>query len=96
MKTLFLSISVLFLVGISQSVLAQKLTLAHVAIHPGQGMFWIAKDSGLLAKHGFSAEVVLIPGSPRTVQALISPEISTMPLPARPHMCAHALKAPMS
>ncbi len=74
-KTLFLLTSAFFLLGLSRSAPAQKLTLAHVAIHPGQGMFWIAKDSGLLAKHGFSAEVVLIPGSPRTVQALIAGDL---------------------
>jgi len=54
---------------------AQKLTLAHVAINPGQGLFWIARDSGILAKHGFTADVVLIPGSPRTVQALIAGDL---------------------
>src|ERR687889_1265647 len=75
MKTVLLLTSVFFLVAFSRSAPAQKLTLAHVAIHPGQGMFWIAKDSGLLAKHGFSAEVVLIPGSPRTVQALIAGDL---------------------
>ncbi|MBI2229250.1 MAG: ABC transporter substrate-binding protein [Deltaproteobacteria bacterium] len=48
---------------------AQKLTLAHVAINPGQGLFWVVRDSGLLAKHGLSGDVVFIPGSPRTVQA---------------------------
>ncbi|MGH7768234.1 MAG: ABC transporter substrate-binding protein [Candidatus Binatia bacterium] len=54
---------------------AQKLTLAHVAINPGQGLFWIARDSGILAKNGFTADVVLIPGSPRTVQALIAGDL---------------------
>jgi NitT/TauT family transport system substrate-binding protein len=54
---------------------AQKLTLAHVAINPGQGIFWVAKDSGILAKYGFSADVVLIPGTPRTVQALIAGDL---------------------
>jgi ABC-type nitrate/sulfonate/bicarbonate transport system substrate-binding protein len=57
------------------SLQAQKLTLAHVAINPGQGLFWIARDSGILAKHGFTADVVLIPGSPRTVQALIAGDL---------------------
>jgi len=54
---------------------AQKLTLAHVAINPGQGLFWIVRDSGLLAKHGLSGDVVFIPGSPRTVQTLLAGEI---------------------
>jgi NitT/TauT family transport system substrate-binding protein len=54
---------------------AQKVTLAYVAINPGQGLFWIARDAGLLAKHGFTGEIVLIPGSPRTVQALIAGDL---------------------
>jgi ABC-type nitrate/sulfonate/bicarbonate transport system substrate-binding protein len=57
------------------SLFAEKLTLAHVAINPAQGLFWIARDSGLLAKYGFTADVVLVPGSPRTVQALIAGDL---------------------
>jgi ABC-type nitrate/sulfonate/bicarbonate transport system substrate-binding protein len=57
------------------SLQAEKLTLAHVAINPGQGLFWIARDSGVLAKYGFTADVVLIPGTPRTVQALIAGDL---------------------
>jgi ABC-type nitrate/sulfonate/bicarbonate transport system substrate-binding protein len=54
---------------------AEKLTLAYVAVNPGQGLFWIARESGILAKHGFTADVVLIPGSPRTVQALLAGDL---------------------
>lgn len=54
---------------------AQKLLLAHVAINPSQGMLHLAKDSGLLAKYGFNAEVILIPGTPRTIQALIAGDL---------------------
>jgi len=54
---------------------AEKITLAYVAVNPGQGMLWVARDSGLLAKHGFTADVVLIPGSPRTTQALIAGDL---------------------
>jgi NitT/TauT family transport system substrate-binding protein len=54
---------------------AEKLTLAHVAMNPGQGLFLLAKDAGLLAKYGFTADVVLIPGTPRTVQALIAGDL---------------------
>ncbi len=57
------------------SVSAEKLTLAHVAINPGQGLFWIARDGGILAKYGFTADVVLIPGSPRAVQALLAGDL---------------------
>jgi ABC-type nitrate/sulfonate/bicarbonate transport system substrate-binding protein len=49
--------------------------LAHVAINPGQSMLLLAKDSGMLAKYGFTAEVLLIPGTPRTIQALIAGDL---------------------
>ncbi len=54
---------------------AQRLMLAHVAINPAQSMLHLAKDSGILAKYGFTAEVLLIPGTPRTVQALIAGDL---------------------
>jgi len=54
---------------------AEKLILAHVAINPSQGMLHLAQDSGLLAKYGFTADVVLIPGTPRTIQALIAGDL---------------------
>ncbi|HEY7715398.1 MAG TPA: ABC transporter substrate-binding protein [Candidatus Binatia bacterium] len=56
-------------------VSAQKLLLAHVAVNPSQGMLHLAKDSGILAKYGFTADVVLIPGTPRTIQALIAGDL---------------------
>ena len=56
-------------------VAAEKLTLAHVAVNPSQGMLWVAKDSGILAKYGFTADVVLIPGTPRTIQVLIAGDL---------------------
>ena len=74
MKTFCFSVAV-FLASLSECVQAEKLTLAHVAINPGQGMLLLAKDSGLLAKYGFTADVVLIPGTPRTVQALIAGDL---------------------
>jgi ABC-type nitrate/sulfonate/bicarbonate transport system substrate-binding protein len=54
---------------------AQKLLLAHVAVNPSQGMLHLAKDSGILAKYGFTADVLLIPGTPRTIQALIAGDL---------------------
>jgi NitT/TauT family transport system substrate-binding protein len=70
-----LFIAAILLFTLPQVSLAQKLLLAHVAINPGQSMFHVAKDSGILAKYGFSADVVLIPGTPRTIQALIAGDL---------------------
>ncbi len=70
-----LIIAAVWLLTLPQVSLAQKLLLAHVAINPGQSMFHVAKDSGILAKYGFSADVILIPGTPRTIQALIAGDL---------------------
>jgi ABC-type nitrate/sulfonate/bicarbonate transport system substrate-binding protein len=64
-----------FFLLIPEFVCAEKLTLAHVAVNPSQGMLWVAKDSGILAKYGFTADIVLIPGTPRTIQVLISGDL---------------------
>lgn len=75
MKPLGLFSLLLLFLSAPVPVRAEKLTLAHVAINPGQGLLWVARDSGLLAKYGFTADVVLVPGSPRTVQALIAGDL---------------------
>ena len=72
MKALWL---VLCCLSVAAPASAEKLTLAHVAINPSQGMLWVAKDSGILAKHGLTADIVLIPGTPRTIQALIAGDL---------------------
>ncbi len=55
------TILILAWTALADPVWAQKLMLAHVAINPGQSMLHLAKDSGMLAKYGFTAEVLLIP-----------------------------------
>jgi ABC-type nitrate/sulfonate/bicarbonate transport system substrate-binding protein len=65
----------LFCFVLSESVHAQKLLLSHVAINPGQGILWITRDAGFLAKYGFTGDVVFIPGSPRTVQTMLAGDI---------------------
>src|SRR6266540_2049660 len=75
MKAGWFTILILGWTVLADPVWAQKLMLAHVAINPGQSMLHLAKDSGMLAKYGFTAEVLLIPGTPRTVQALIAGDL---------------------
>ena len=38
-------------------------------------MLRVARDSGILTKYGFTADVILIPGTPRTIQALIAGDL---------------------
>ncbi|MBM4260449.1 MAG: ABC transporter substrate-binding protein [Deltaproteobacteria bacterium] len=74
MKTPSVLAALLFVL-VAQSAAAQKLLLSHVAINPGQGLLWVVKDGGFLAKHGFTGDVVYIPGSPRTVQSMLAGDI---------------------
>jgi ABC-type nitrate/sulfonate/bicarbonate transport system substrate-binding protein len=71
LRTLLVLVATAFAVPVS----AQKLMLAHVAVNPSQGMLHLAKDTGILAKYGFTADVLLIPGTPRTIQALIAGDL---------------------
>ena len=74
MKTICTIAAILCLFA-AKSVCAQKLLLSHVAINPGQGILWITRDAGFLARYGFAGDVVYIPGSPRTVQTMLAGDI---------------------
>ena len=71
----FLYLVLLLLLPSTSFAASENLRLAYVAINPGQGLFWIMRDTGILVKYGFRGEIVLIPGSPRTVQALIAGDL---------------------
>ena len=49
----------------------QKIVVAYVSPSDSMIIPGIARDSGILAKYGFDADVVLVTGSPRVVQSLI-------------------------
>jgi NitT/TauT family transport system substrate-binding protein len=51
---------------------AEKIGVGVVSPAPGLSAPWIAKSTGIFAKHGLEAEVVLLTGSPRLVQTLIA------------------------
>jgi NitT/TauT family transport system substrate-binding protein len=54
---------------------AEKIRVAFVSPSATQSPVWIAKEAGFFAKQGLDAEVLLLPGSPRMVQTLISGDI---------------------
>ena len=83
---------VLLAVAFAVPVSAQKLLLAHVAVNPSQGMLHLAKDSGILAKYGFTADVLLIPAR-RARSRRLSPAISIMSRQARRHRFERGPKA---
>ncbi|MGH7854499.1 MAG: hypothetical protein ACREP3_13730 [Candidatus Binatia bacterium] len=49
---------------------SDKARVAYVSPSIAQSLPWVAKETGILAKHDLTAEVVLITGSPRLVQSL--------------------------
>ena len=54
---------------------AEKIRVAFVSPVPGFAPAWIAKETGMFAKQGLDAEVILITGSPRLVQSLIAGDV---------------------
>ena len=58
-----------------RGVAADKVRIAYVSPSVSLSLPWIAKESGILAKHDLVAEVLLITGSPRLVQSLIAGDV---------------------
>lgn len=77
MQPLITTISLaLAFTALSVPVHAQrKVTVTFVAPNLSQMMPWIAKDAGIMAKHGIDAEAILLTGSPRAIQTLLAGDI---------------------
>jgi NitT/TauT family transport system substrate-binding protein len=74
----FALVSVLVLTAVllaRPAVTAEKIRVAFVSPSPVFAPTWIAKETGLFAKNGIDAEVVLLTGSPRLVQSLIAGDV---------------------
>ncbi len=54
---------------------AERIRIAFVSPSPVFAPAWIAKETAILAKQGFDADVILLTGSPRLVQALIAGDV---------------------
>jgi NitT/TauT family transport system substrate-binding protein len=63
------------LLTIKLAAAADKLRIAYVAPSVSLSLPWVAKESGILAKHDLAAEILLITGSPRLVQSLIAGDV---------------------
>ena len=50
----------------------RKLTIAIVSPNEAMATPWVGQDSGIFARHGFDAEVLVVGGSPRVTQSLIA------------------------
>ena len=67
-----------FIFASSRAIAADKLRVAYVSPSISLSLPWVAKESGILAKYDLSAEVLLITGSPRLVQTLISGDVDVI------------------
>jgi NitT/TauT family transport system substrate-binding protein len=54
---------------------AEKIRVAFVSPTPVFAPTWVAKETGMFAKHGLDADVILLTGSPRLVQTLIAGDL---------------------
>jgi len=57
---------------------ADKLRVAYVSPSLSQSMPFVAKELGILNKYDLAAEILLIPGSPRLVQTLVSGDVDVV------------------
>jgi hypothetical protein len=55
-----------------RAIAADKVRMAYVSPSVSLSLPWMAKETGILAKHDLVAAVLLITGSPRLVQTLIA------------------------
>jgi NitT/TauT family transport system substrate-binding protein len=79
MRVSIISIAALIFFSIGTWVsAADKLRLAYVSPCLTLSLPWVAKETGILAKHDLTAEVVLITGSPRLVQSLIAGDVDVV------------------
>jgi ABC-type nitrate/sulfonate/bicarbonate transport system substrate-binding protein len=54
---------------------AERIRVAFVSPTPVFAPTWVAKETGIFAKHGLDADVILLTGSPRLVQTLIAGDL---------------------
>lgn len=68
--------TICFLLSLTPAIsAAEKIRVAFVSPTPVFAPTWVAKETGLFAKHGLDADVILLTGSPRLVQTLIAGDL---------------------
>ena len=76
MKRSLVFIAACFLLSpVNRSSAAERIRVAFVSPSAVQSVPWIAKETGIFAKYGLDAEVILLTGSPRLVQSLIAGDV---------------------
>jgi len=75
-KAIPFALFLLVMIGSTQ-YLEAKSYLAYISDSPtSTAAYWVAKDSGILAKYGLDLELIFISGSTRGIQSLIAGDVS--------------------
>jgi NitT/TauT family transport system substrate-binding protein len=75
-RAIFAALGLALLLTPAQRLQA-KSYLAYISDSPSAtAAYWVAKDSGILAKHGLDLELIFISGSTRGIQSLIAGDVS--------------------
>jgi ABC-type phosphate/phosphonate transport system substrate-binding protein len=75
LAVVFVTVAVALAISSGDATAQRRVTVAFVAPTLSQTIPWIAKEAGILAKHGIDANVILLTGSPRAVQTLLAGDI---------------------
>lgn len=67
----------------------EKIRIAHGSVSVQSGLFSLAKQKNLFAKHGLAAEIIYIPGGSTNIQALISGNLDVTQLSGAPGAAAN-------
>jgi NitT/TauT family transport system substrate-binding protein len=86
MKTLFLNLTTLIVIGLYPAWLnaADKITAAYTSIAAAYAPFWVAKDKGIFDKYNFDARLIYMRGTVPTLAALANGELDFVQSGASP------------
>ena len=86
MKTLFLNLTILIIIGLYPAWLnaADRITAAYTSIAAAYAPFWVAKDKGIFDKYNFDARLIYMRGTVPTLAALANGELDFVQSGASP------------
>jgi NitT/TauT family transport system substrate-binding protein len=62
----------------------RKISIAYSGISPGQSPIWVAQEAGFFRKYGYDVQMVFIESGSRTVQTLISGDVTAAQVAGAP------------
>ena len=89
MKQLILFVGLMIGIGINGARAEETIRVGQGSISLQSGLMYIAKDRGLFAKYGLSAETIYIPGGSTNIHVLISGNLDLSQLSGAPGVAAN-------